>query len=255
MAGLDRLPVSEKMTNNPLTGIHYLIRGFGLILRPELRRFVLIPLLVNIIIFSLLAWFGGSQFQELIDWLLPESSWLSYLRWLLWPLFALAMLLVIVYSFTVLANLIAAPFNSLLAEQAELILSGSSPEQANGNLLKNLLPALKSELRKLGYFLIRALPLLALFIIPGINIAAPFLWLLFSAWFMALEYADYPMANNDLSFSEQHERLKGIRFTSLGFGGGATLLMMIPLLNFLTMPAAVAGATVLWHEQFGKSGG
>ncbi|HEC17210.1 MAG TPA: sulfate transporter CysZ [Sedimenticola sp.] len=242
------------MTNNPLTGANYLIRGFGLILRPGLRRFVLIPLLVNIIIFSLLAWLGASQFQELMDWLLPESSWLSFLRWLLWPLFVLTMLLVIVYSFTVLANLIAAPFNSLLAEQVELILSGAPPGRTDGNPLKELLPTLGSELRKLGYFLVRAIPLLALFLIPGVNIIAPFLWLLFNAWFLALEYADYPMANNGLNFQQQHLRLKKIRLVSLGFGGSATLLMMIPLLNFLAMPAAVAGAAVLWHEQFGKTG-
>ncbi len=242
------------MANNPLTGTNYLIRGFGLILRPGLRRFVLIPLLVNISIFSLLVWLGASQFQELIDWLLPESSWLAVLRWLLWPLFALTMMLVIVYSFTVLANLIAAPFNSQLAEQTELILSGSTPDQATGNLLKSLLPTLTSELRKLGYFLIRAIPLLILFLIPGVNIIAPFLWLLFNAWFLALEYADYPMANNGLSFRDQHARLKKIRLISLGFGGSATLLMMIPLLNFLARPAAVAGATVLWHEQLRKTG-
>jgi len=236
------------MTNNPLTGANYLIRGFGLIFRPELRLYVLIPLLVNIIIFSLLAWFGVSQFQELINWLLPENSWFSFLRWLLWPLFALTMLLVIVYSFTVLANLIAAPFNSQLAEQVELILSGSSPNPTSHSTLKRLIPTLRSELGKLVYFLVRAIPLLALFIIPGINILAPFIWLLFNAWFLVIEYADYPMANNNLNFQEQHANLKAVRLTSLGFGGGATLMMMIPLLNFLVMPAAVAGATVFWHE-------
>ena len=241
------------MQNNPLTGANYLMQGFNLIMRPGLRRFVLIPLLVNTIIFSLLAWFGINQFQELINWLLPEESWFAFLRWLLWPLFALTMVLVIVYSFTVLANLIAAPFNSQLAEQVELILSGSSPEQATGSVMKNLIPTLKSELGKLGYFLIRAIPLLILFAIPGVNIIAPFLWLLFNAWFLALEYADYPMANNNLDFKAQHASLKATRLTSLGFGGGTTLLMMIPIINFLAMPAAVAGATVYWHEQLSKS--
>jgi len=221
-------------------------------MRPGLRRFVLIPLLINTLIFSLLAWFGINQFEELINWLLPEESWLAFLRWLLWPLFALTMLLVIVYSFTVVANLIAAPFNSQLAEQVELTLSGSLPAQATGSLIKDIIPALKSELGKLGYFLIRAIPLLILFAIPGVNIIAPFLWLLFNAWFLALEYADYPMANNNLDFKAQHASLKAARLTSLGFGGGATLLMMIPILNFLAMPAAVAGATVFWHEQLRK---
>ena len=66
-------------------------------------------------------------------------------------------------------------------------------------------------------------------------------------------HADYPMANNNLDFKAQHARLKASRLTSLGFGGGTTLLMMVPVLNFLAMPAAVAGATVYWHEHLQKS--
>ena len=37
---------------------------------------------------------------------------------------------------------------------------------------------------------------------------------LFSAWFMALEYGDYPMANHGISFKEQHRRLKQTRLTA-----------------------------------------
>jgi CysZ protein len=238
------------MTNNPLTGAQYLLRGFQLILQPGLRRFVLIPVLINTLIFSLLTWLGVSQFESLMNWLAPEESWFAFLRWLLWPLFILALLLVIIYTFTVVANLIAAPFNGLLAEQVERVLSGQEPEQTTGNVWKEVLPAILSELRKLGYFLLRAIPLLLLFVIPGVNIVAPFLWMAFNAWFLALEYADYPMGNHGLKFPEQHARLKSVRLTSLGFGGSATLLTMIPLVNFVAMPAAVAGATVLWHEQF-----
>jgi CysZ protein len=238
------------MTNNPLTGAQYMMRGLQLIMRPGLRRFVLIPILINTIVFSLLAWLGVSQFEAFMDYLLPEDSWFAFIRWLLWPLFVMALVLVIIYTFTTLANLIAGPFNGLLAEQVERVLSGQEPEQTTGNLWKEILPSLLSELRKLGYFLLRAVPLLVLFIIPVVNVAAPFIWLAFNAWFLALEYADYPMGNHGLKFPEQHARLKSVRLTSLGFGGGATVLTMIPVLNFVAMPAAVAGATVLWHEQF-----
>jgi CysZ protein len=83
-------------------------------------------------------------------------------------------------------------------------------------------------------------------------VAVPFLWLLFSAWFLALEYGDYPMANHGLSFAEQRQRLRQTRFTALAFGGGLTLLMMVPILNFVAMPAAVAGATVFWKERLAQ---
>jgi CysZ protein len=246
------------MPNNPLSGVVYLLRGLRLIAQPGLRRFVLIPLLINIFIFSLLIWVGIDQFEVLMDRFLPsDESWLAWLRWLLWPLFAIALLLVVFYTFTVIANLLAAPFNGLLAEQVEHYLGGKLPAQTGGfkQLAKDLLPALLSEVRKMFYFLLRAIPLLILSLIPGLNIAAPFLWLAFGAWFLALEYGDYPMANHGLLFKEQRRRLQQTRFTALAFGGGLTLLMMVPILNFVAMPAAVAGATVFWKERLEQANG
>jgi len=64
-----------------------------------------------------------------------------------------------------------------------------------------------------------------------------------------LEYADYPMANNGMTFKDQHAVMKQTRFAALGFGGGVTLLMLVPLLNFAAMPAAVAGATAMWCDR------
>ena len=234
------------MKNNPVLGFGYLVDGLKLLLKPGLKRYLAIPLLINILIFSLIGWIAISQFEGLMDWMLPESSWWSFLRWLLWPLFALTGLLITFYTFTAVANLIAAPFNALLAERVEILLTGKRPPESNENLAATVVPAVLSELKKLSYFLLRAIPLLLLFVIPVVNIAAPVLWLLFSAWFLALEYGDYPMGNHGMKFSEQHQRLKQQRLTALGFGGGVTLLMMIPIVNFAAMPAAVAGATVHW---------
>jgi len=236
------------MTNNPATGAGYLIQGLRLLNRPGLRRFVLIPLAINVIVFSLLIWLGIDQFDALLESLLGQDTWLSYLRWLLWPLFAITAVLVVFFAFTVVANLIAAPFNGLLAEKVEKYLTGADPAQETDwkSLIADIGPSIASELRKLGYFLVRAIPLLILFLIPGVNLAAPVLWFVFNAWYMSLEYGDFPMGNHALKFPDQLPRMRQIRFTALGFGGMLTLLMMVPVLNFLAMPAAVAGATALW---------
>lgn len=235
--------------NNPVSGASYLLQGLKLLTRPGLRRYVIMPFLINILIFSLMLWIGVVQFEGLLDWMLPYDSWLSYFRYILWPLFAIAALLVTFYSFTILANLLAAPFNGILAEKVEILLIGKNPTQMHAGIVQSIWPAVRSELIKLRYFLIRALPLLLLFLIPGINVIAPILWTMFGIWYLALEYGDYPMANNGLEFKEQHTHNKKIRLAALGFGGGLTLLMMIPVLNFAAMPAAVAGATAMWCDR------
>lgn len=236
------------LKNNPITGFNHLLLGLKMLMRPGLKRYLLAPVAINFVVFTIIGWIGFSLFDDLLNSLLPESSWLSFLRWLLWPLFALSIMMITFYTFTTIANLIAAPFNSLLSAKAEELLTGEKPPESRQSLQQLVMPALLSELRKLRYFLLRAIPLLLLFIIPGINLLAPFLWLLFSAWFLAIEYADYPMGNHGLDFQSQHGQLKQMRLTALGFGGGVTLLMMIPLLNFAAMPAAVVGATRLWCD-------
>jgi CysZ protein len=239
------------MRNNPITGFGYALTGLRLLSRPGLRRFIILPVLINCLVFALLLWGGIRLFDDFMAWMLPADSWLIHLEWLLWPLFAIAAVILVFYSFTLVANLLAAPFNGLLAEQVEALLSGR-PAPAGGGwgqLAKEFLPGLAGELRKLSYFLLRALPLLVLFLIPGLNLAAPFLWLAFGAWYLALEYAGFPMDNHGLGFAEQHARLRRIRLNALGFGAGVTLLMTVPGLNLVAMPAAVAGATALWVRE------
>ncbi len=243
------------MSNNPFTGIGYALTGLKLIFKPGVRRFVIIPVLVNIIVFSALIWGGGILFDDLMLRLLPEDSWLSHLSWILWPLFAITGVLVVFFTFTAVANLIAAPFNGLLAEKVEFLLTGKALSDTSGwvQVIRDIVPSIMSELRKLLYFLLRAALLLILFLIPGINVVAPFLWLAFNAWYLALEYMDFPMGNHNIRFKEQHRRLRKIRFNALGFGAGITLLMAVPGINFLAMPTAVAGATALWHKELNKS--
>ena len=240
------------MNGNPFKGLGYLIRGAGLILRPGIRRYVLIPFTINSILFSALIWFGASRFGYLMEWLLP--SWLDWLEWLLWPLFALSIMIIIFFTFIHIAHLIGAPFNGLLAEAVERHLTGSQVGEGSGwkAALMNLWPALRSEMGKINYFIVRGLPFLILFMIPLVNIIAPFLWMAFTAWMLALEYSDYPMGNHGLLFTKQQVKLKARPLTVLGFGAGVMVLIIIPFVNFLAMPIAVAGATVMWLEEFSQ---
>jgi len=230
------------------SGARYVARGFGLITQRGIRRYVIIPLLINFSLFGAAIWFGASQFEAFLDWLLP--AWLEWARWILWPLFAVTALLVVFYTFTLIANLVGAPFNGLLAERLEARLTGQTlPPQSWAHIFRAGITAILNELRKLGYVLVRAIPLLILFLIPGLNIFAPFAWLAFSAWMLALEYADAPMGNHDLTFHDGRRLLGENKPLALGFGGAVLLMTSVPVLNFFVMPVGVAGATAMWVER------
>jgi CysZ protein len=228
-------------------GASYLLRGFHLIHRPGLRSYAYIPLAINALLFTTLIWLSAAQFGTLIDTLLPK--WLDWLGWVLWPLFAVTMAVIVFFIFSMIANLIGAPFNGLLAKAVERQLTGQEINETTNTwkeLLREALPAIWMELNKIGYFALRAVPLLILFLIPGLNIVAPLLWFAFSAWMLTLEYMDYPMGNHGITFPEQRQRLQQHHSLGLGFGGVTMLANSIPLVNFLVMPSAVAGATALW---------
>jgi len=238
------------MLGKPLTGAAALLQGLALLNTPGLRRFVAIPLLVNVLLFIGSIYVLASQFSTLVnEWLAYLPDWLQWLEWLFWVVFALSALLLVFYTFSILANIIASPFNSLLAEAVERHLTGMPlPEGESFMLaLKSAPAAMFDELRKLGYMALLGIPVLILsfFIAP----LAPFLWALFGAWMLALEYGDYPMGNHNIRFGEQRARLRQNKLLSLGFGGATLAATMIPLVNFLVMPAAVAGATKLWVTQ------
>lgn len=238
---------------NPFTGMAYFFQGLKLIIRPGLRRYVAIPLAINVTLFGALIWFGAGQFEQLMNRLMPElPDWLQWSEWLLWVVFAVATLLILFFTFSLLANIIAAPFNGLLAEAVELHLTGQALDSGGGwqKMLRELVPTLIDELRKLLYLALWSLPFLLLFLIPVINLIAPFTWLAFSAWMLTVEYADYPMGNHGLRSDEQKQRLGEKRLLAMGFGGTVSVATMIPVFNFLVMPAAVAGATAMWVDQF-----
>lgn len=234
-----------------ISGFFLPFQGLRLIFTPGLRRFVMVPLLLNVLIFAGLAYVAGVYFETFMDHWLPSQSWLEFVRPILWLLFAVTYAIALFDGFTLIANLIAAPFNGILAARVEEKLTGTRPAGADASLWRAVGPALLGEINKIAYFATRAIPLLLLFFIPGLNILASLGWVLFGFWFLAIEYADYPMGNHDLKPAGQREHLRRKRFKSLAFGAGVTTMMLIPVLQFAAMPAAVAGATRLWVDDLG----
>ena len=234
------------------TGAGYLAEGFSLLRKPGLRRFVVMPLLINILLFGgLIGWAYGWVDGASRVMIAGLPDWLHWLRYIVVPVFVLTSLVVIFYGFSILANLIAAPFNGLLAEAVECYLTGKSLPGDWRQLLRDILPSIMSEFRKLFYFALRAVPLLLLLLVPLVNVVVSVLWVLFSAWMMTVQYMDYPMANHQLFFKEQRARLRKRPLLAWSFGGLVMLCTLLPVVNFIVMPAAVAGATVIWVREGG----
>jgi CysZ protein len=175
-------------------------------------------------------------------------DFLDFLRWFIWIVITLLTAIVVFFSFTPIANVIAAPFNALLSEKIEIKLTGKAVSSSISFVAMVKMSVL-SQLGKLLYIALWSLALLLFSLVPVINLIAPLLWVIFGSWLLSLEYLDYPMGNHDLEFSTQKQMLAQRRGLALGFGGSVMVLTSIPLINFIVMPVAVAGATLLYVEQ------
>jgi CysZ protein len=233
--------------HNFIKGFSYLFRGLKLLQAPQLRLFVIIPLTINIIAFAVFGFFAFEQLNvlmaTLVEWL---PDWLDFLSWLVWPLAILLLLVIGFYSFSMIANLFAAPFNGLLAEHVEILLRGGNTNNTGiTDTLKDAPRIMGKELRKIFYYLPRTLLLLPVSFIPVIG---PIIWFAFGAWMAAVAYIDYPLDNHKYSLADVMNLLRKERALALGFGTATLLGTMIPLVNFFVMPAAVCGATALFVD-------
>jgi len=232
--------------NNPVVAVGYFFRGLGLLIKPELRGFLLMPVLINVVLYSIALVLAYHYMEILIEQAIPGG--LEWLRWLLWPLFFLCFFIAGFFTFTLLANIIAAPFYGILAAKTWSYLNTRSGRASGHCEEPPLGKVMAAEFKRMGYFVTRALPLLLLSFIPLLNVVSPFAWALFGAWGMALEYFAYPLENQGLLFVEQKQWVKKMRFGALGFGGVAMAGLTVPVLNIVVAPAAVIGATVFVYE-------
>lgn len=232
-----------------IKGASYVIKGFGLLKLPGVKRYVVVPSMINFILFAGVIWYGSERFDTLLEQYLP--SWLEWLEFVLWPLFVIAGFLVVFFAFTLVANILGAPFNGVLSEKIEERLTQQKISSDEGyiNLLRGARVGISNGFRKLLYIAVRIIPLLLLLVIPGLNVFAPLLWFIFGAWLLAVEYLDYPMGNHNLPFKQQISLLKEKRFLCLGFGMALVFMTITPVLNFFAMPVGVAAATSLWADE------
>ncbi len=248
------------MPQNSFHGAHYLGQGFRMLTQKGIKRFVFIPLAINLTLLSIALIYVVAQVG---DWINSINAWLSdfgafewimtAVSWLIWPLVIIGIILFVFFFFSMLANWIAAPFNGLLAEAVENKLRGEKvlPDQPVSELVKDVPRLLGREWTKLKYYIPRALLCLLILFVPLLGaLLFPVIWFIFNSWMMSVQYIDYPMDNHKIPFEEMLAELRNSRSGTLGFGSIVMLATMIPLINLLVMPAAVCGATKLWYEHY-----
>lgn len=247
-------------------GLTYVFAGarFVYFRHPGLIRYWIIPILISIFAIAGAAWASWTYSEAIIDTVWPEpdgdgffSSMLRGIHNVLEVIVSAIVWFTSLFLVLALSNVIAAPFNDALSEAVERLETGAqgSPFSLSA-VLKDTGRTVWLELTKLIVFVGVMGPLLCCgFTIPVIGqLAYPTIGFLFTSLYLSMDYIDWPACRHKKSSGYRWAFLKTRFSAAFGFGTGVFLLLMIPGLNLLFMPAAVAGGTLLFLDVEGIRG-
>lgn len=221
---------------------------------PTLLTYMIIPFLINITLFSLVVYFGFTYFQEMVLTQIPSSdAWYwFFLHYLLLAVGSLVVLVMIFFTFTVVGAMIASPFNDLLSERTEVILSGSKKEEflSFATFIADARQTLKNQFKMIAMFVAGMLFLFMLNFLPVIGsmiyAVLSVLWVIF---FLIVEYTGYVFARKRLLFKEQRQLIYSRFAMMFGFGCALFCVLAIPFFQFVIIPLGVVGGTRMLFDE------
>lgn len=220
---------------------------------PSLFKYVAIPFIINVLVFSGTVYWGLDLFSSLVgDYVTVQDAWYWQIVATVVKIIAgLVTAVVVFFAFTVIGNLIAAPFNDLLSERTEQLLTGVRDDEGFSlrKLAADIWRVMGDEIRKMAIFIALMLLLLGFNMVPAIGPPIyAFFSIMLTVYFLVVEYTGYVFSRKHLGFKEQRQFIGGNRMSTLGFGLAVMCVLMIPLVQFLTIPLAVVAATRLCCE-------
>jgi CysZ protein len=249
------------LKHNPVTsfsqGFFYPFRAGKFIKgHPVLLKYIIVPFLINVVLLSGAVYWGLSFFNTIVVHYIPqgEAWYWVILSYFLWTLAVLMTMVLVFFGFTVTGAIIASPFNDILSEKTEELLTGIPNEEpfVFKVFLKDAMQTVMDESKKIIIFVILMLLLLPLNLLPGGTLLYSILSVLLTIFFLVVEYTGYVFYRKHLTFKDQRRYISAHKLVMLGFGTGVMGVLGVPFLQFFCIPLGVVGATQLWHDLSGE---
>lgn len=239
---------------NFIKGLTYPFNKAGYFLsKPRIMFYSSIPILINLIIYTLIFIFSYSKLQHLIKYFtgFEENSGvlIQLLHYFLSFISIIILLFVCYFLFTIFGGLITAPFNEKISQMIEADFADSEIQNKPG-FIKDIIQSISAELKKILFYLGLVIPILLIGFIPVVgNLTSAILGFLLSCFYNALDFLDYPMTRKNLKFRQKIHVVKKGGFLSWGFGLISFIMMFVPLVNVFTKPLLVVAGTSLYYEK------
>lgn len=186
-------------------------------------------------------------------WITPFASgfgqpWRDAVRVAAGAAIVLAAVLVAVFTFAALTLAVGDPFYEKIWRDVERR-RGQPPVVSETSFLRQARRGIGNALRLVGITVLIAAGLFIGGFIPVVGqTVVPVLGVILGGWILAVELTGFAFDARGLTFRQRRRMLRDNRAAALGFGMATYLLFLIPFAAVVTMPAAVAGATMLARD-------
>ncbi len=238
-------------------GIGLMLRGQSLVLRsPRLWFLGLIPAVIT---FALLV--GGFiallRFDRRIATFITPfaANWTGWLHGMVVGAVEIALagawVLLSIVLYTALTLIIGQPFYEAISKRIDDSMGGIRDER-NVSFWRQLPRSIVESVRLLLLTGMKGILVFVLTLVPVVGwVAGPIVGAMVGGWAIALELTSVPFERRGMVLRHRRQYLGARRPLAAGFGLAAFICLLIPGLDVLLMPGAVAGATLLSREVFG----
>jgi len=234
----------------PLAGVRFLAG------HPNLLRWFAVPVLINIVVYCAGAYLFFTRLASLLHWIFgqPETWYMKAAFYSVGTIIAGVFAVFLVFTFTAVGLIVAGPFLDVLSRKIDETRFGFDPAGAGSSVIRGIWVIAAAQVKKLILFLLIQALLLLAWLIPGIGqiVGAP-LQLAVTFFSLAWEFWDFPLDRRGMDYRAKKEFMRANKMAALSFGAVCGMYMLVPLLNFLMIPASVAGATILVSDLLGES--
>lgn len=213
------------------------------------RRFIFIPIILNIIAAVLMfrygvSWYIIGQVTTLLHTrLTPEAQWMIPI---LTNLLEIAAFILITFTAVRVGTIIGSPFYVAVAERIDMHFLGYD-ETPSQSLFVIFGLAIWYEIRKLGMVCVTWLIGVACEFIPVAGVFIAPVWIFVTSGLIALlDYTDISLGRRHVPLAQRIRMFARFLPESIGFALIVIPCTAIPILNTLTVPLCICGG-VMWY--------
>lgn len=240
--------------SNFIQGFFYPLKSIKLFTRhPKLIVYSIVPMIINLIIYGTIffytyKWLSGKA-NDSLSFTGSNQILFDIIQTFLKIFVFLLILIVCYFLFVIFGGIVSAPFNEKISKHVEEKEFGIKID-SQLTFLKDAVMSIRAELKKLLFYFSIMIPFFLINFIPMIGSVVSFTGgLLFSFFYNALDYLDYPLTRRKIPFRKKLTIVNSKRMMSYGFGAMAFLMTFLPVINALMKPLLVASGTSFFYEK------